>query len=227
MFLFSLFANPYSLYAGIEAKPNWVKPFAVITLLAFVTLALLYPINQHLLMRQIANLDAARLNSIQSALRMSGYFSLVLAPVRQLIVLSLMAYFLYLTLMVSGFQLCYRKVLALSAYASVFASLDALWGSATNFAHGIDNIKQLTDIQTTFLGAAAFIDLAQHPLLRELADSLSPLSLWYWSFLILGISWLTKISKLRAAGCVAPLWACQVAVHVIAQLLGRMMEQMR
>jgi hypothetical protein len=219
MLLISIFASPLSLFERIEAKPSWVKPFFIAILLMFIALVLLYPANQQLTSRNLAHMDSEQIRNIQSTIRMSNYFSFFMLPVRQLIVLSLTAYFLYVILMAFGSRLGYRKMLALVACASILRSLDVLGGAAMNLVCGTSRIKELADVQTSFLGAGTFIDLGHHPTVRVVANSLSPLSLWYWGILIAGISSLTKISKFRAAGSVIPLFVCQVALQVISQSL--------
>ena len=223
MLLIDIFRSPASVFANIEEKENSIKHLFISALILIIAFAFLYPVNNRLNEKSFAtmsiDMSPEQIRNSQAVNRVSNYFAVLLIPVRQMIIVSIVALFLYLLLIVfTGKKSDYRKLLALGATASIILALDTLGGNIVNLCR-IGQIQNTIDIQSSFLGARSFIAINEHPFLRVLSDSFSPLWIWYWCFLVTGVHVLVKISKLRSFIIIIPMWICQAAIQIIVQTM--------
>jgi hypothetical protein len=218
--MLNLFLTPSRLFQRIAKSPGWVLPFAIVVLLNVAAVLLTEPISQQVFLHTLPpGMDGARLAQIQSSLRISSYLSLLLSPIVIFLRIGILVVLFYAaTVVLTGADVPYRRIVSLLTYCSVFTALDRLGGVIMNYLVGADNLERPADMQTTFLSANAFFHPA-NPLLRSLFDNLSPFTIWYLVLVAAGMTVIARVPRSRAVMITFAVWLIQTVFLCTASLL--------
>ena len=215
-----IFFEPASLFKNLNSRPTWLGPFLVVSLLVIVCTLLMFPVMEHLMLKQLpVGISAEQQAQMLSSLKMSRYIGLLSAPVTLLIKWSIFAFLLYAVTILFSSDFTYRKALAIMAHASIITALDSLIGIAILYLRGLDNIQSPKDLESLVWSLSWLFSAALHPAFRAILDSLTIFSLWYWIVLFLGVRLTTKLSKLEATAIITILWIIQTGFSVLVALI--------
>ena len=210
-----VFFDPRSLFKELEARPQWLLPFMIVSVIAIICTLLMFPVMEHLMLRQMPDgLSVEQQTQMLSSLKMSRYIGLLSAPVVLLMKMSLMAFLLYGVTVLFSFDFTYRKALSILSHASIIAALDGLIMVGTIYFRGMSDIQTPKDLESVVLSLSWLFDATLHPAMRTVLDSLTFFSVWYWILLLAGIKLTTKLSKVEAFLIVAILWGIQTGFMV-------------
>lgn len=218
--MFDLILNPSQLFARLVARPRWLTPFLVVVLLTVSATCLTAPLSRQLVMQHLpAGMDQGRLERLESSFTLFTYLGIAFTPVVVFVRIGIVTVLLYAIMVLAGIEAPYRQVLSLLSWASIVTGADRLGGAIMNYVSGAERIIADSDLQTTFLSANAFFDTA-NPLLRGLFDSLSPLSIWSFALLTLGISIIGRVPRMRALLVTGTVWCMQTGFLMLVAVLS-------
>lgn len=215
-----LFYDPFELFSRVNARPNWLRPFVIVTLLGILAVILMSPVIQHVVLNNMPQgLDEEVRADLLASLKFSKYYGIILAPIYTLLKWSILAFFLFSLSLISGAEPTFRKTLSVLGHASIIMALDAVLSVVVVYARGLSTLQSPEEIPTTVLSLSNFISTSGHPVLRLIMDNIGILSIWYLALLVIGVSTTMKLSKIKSTVIVATLWVIQTGFLVGLALL--------
>ena len=205
-----VFFDPFNLFDRLNARPNWLIPFLIVSVAGVLSIFLISPVLTHIVAAQISEgLSAEAQEQVISMFKLSKYYGILVSPLLLMVRWSISAFLLFSVSVLFGADITYRKVLSLLGHASIITALDNLLSVAVLYMRGTETIKSMDDIQSTVLSLNHILGSSGHPVMRVFLESVNVLTLWYMIVLVLGMASMTQVSKKQSAAIVGLVWAMQ------------------
>ena len=210
-----IFVDPFDLFNEVNTRPDWLRPFIIVSLLGMLSVLLTSPVLEHLVSLEMPEGAGADFQEqLLSMSKFSTYYGIAATPVFVLLKWSILSFLLFSISILSGADTSYRKMLSVIGHASIITALDGLLNLVAIYARGINTLRSANEIHPTLLSINNFVSTGGHPILRTLFDNLGILSIWYLAVLAIGVAATARLSKTRSALIVGALWALQTGFWI-------------
>ncbi|MBV8544419.1 MAG: YIP1 family protein [Acidobacteria bacterium] len=219
--------SPDATFASIARRPDWVVP---LVLLLLVSLAAGIIMGPHIdfgaaareSMEQNKNVPQEQ---VDKAVRISASIGKVityLSPVLSLIGLLVIAGVVLLAFRIFGGEGDFRQAFSVTCYASIPTIIKSVVTLIIIIAKGgIIPAQALATIVRSNLGF--LVDYKTNPVAFALLSSFDIFSVWFLALLIIGFSYVARVSKVKAAVTIISLWI----LVLLLKLIGPALQSLR
>ncbi|HEV7486764.1 MAG TPA: Yip1 family protein [Thermoanaerobaculia bacterium] len=219
--------SPDATFASIARRPDWVVPLVLLLLVAMAAGVIMAP---HIdfgaaareSMEQQKNVSPEQ---IDKAVRISASVGKVftyLAPVLSLIGLLVIAGVVLLAFRIFGGEGDFKQAFSVTCYASIPSIIKSVVTLIIIVAKGgIIPAQALATIVRSNLGF--LVDYKANPMAFALLSSFDIFSIWFLALLIIGFSYVARVSKVKAAVTIISLWV----IVLLLKLIGPALQSLR
>lgn len=219
--------SPDATFASIARRPDWVVPLVLLLLVAMAAGVIMAP---HIdfgaaareSMEQQKNVSPEQ---IDKAVRISASIGKVftyLAPVLSLIGLLVIAGVVLLAFRIFGGEGDFKQAFSVTCYASIPTIFKSVVTLIIIVAKGgIIPAQALATIVRSNLGF--LVDYKANPIAFALLSSFDIFSIWFLALLIIGFSYVARVSKVKAAVTIISLWV----LVLLLKLIGPALQSLR
>jgi len=219
--------SPDATFASIARRPDWVVPLVLLLLVAMAAGIIMAP---HIdfgaaareSMEQQKNVSPEQ---IDKAVRISasiGKVFMYLAPVLSLIGLLVIAGVVLLAFRIFGGEGDFKQAFSVTCYASIPSIIKSVVTLIIIVAKGgIIPAQALATIVRSNLGF--LVDYKANPMAFALLSSFDIFSIWFLALLIIGFSYVARVSKVKAAVTIISLWV----IVLLLKLIGPALQSLR
>jgi hypothetical protein len=219
--------SPDATFASIARRPDWVVPLVLLLLVAMAAGVIMAP---HIDFGAAAR-EAMEQNKnttpeqIDKAVRISASIGKVftyLAPVLSLIGLLVIAGVVLLAFRIFGGEGDFKQAFSVTCYASVPTIIKSIVTLIIVVAKGgIIPAQALATIVRSNLGF--LVDYKTNPVAFALLSSFDIFSVWFLALLIIGFSYVARVSKVKSAVTIISLWV----IVLLLKLIGPALQSLR
>lgn len=208
------FVAPARTFSSIAARPGWVLPLLLATVLSVLATAVMLPrmdfeaaVREQIEARGETVSDERVERFVEAQKRFSGlvYVWGALAPT---LISLLLAGIFWLSFKAFGWDHTYKQSLGVTAHAYLPHCIAAILLIVFIMRLERFNPADLGDLVRS--SPAFLVDRQANPVLHSLLQSLDVFSIWALVLLVIGYSIAAKISRGKAAAIVVSLWALYV-----------------
>ena len=219
--------SPDATFASIARRPDWVVPLVI---LLIMSIAAGVVIAQHVdfgaaareAMEQNKNMTQEQMDRGVRMAAGIGKVATYLSPVLTVIGLLVMAGVLLLAFRIYGGEGDFKQAFSVTCYASMPSVIKGIVLVIITLAKGgIIPAQALATLVRSNLGFLA--DYKASPMAFALLSSVDIFSIWFCVLLIIGFSYVARVSKVKAAVVVVSLWV----VVLLFKLIGPAMQSLR
>jgi hypothetical protein len=219
--------SPDATFASIARRPDWVVP---LVLLLLVSLAAGFIMAPHIdfgaaareSMEQNKN---ATPEQIEKAVRISGSIGKVLtyiSPVLSLIGLLVIAGVVLLAFRIFGGEGDFKQAFSVVCYSSIPTIIKSVVTLIIIVAKGgMIPAQALATLVRSNLGF--LVDYKTNPMAFALLSSFDIFSVWFLALMIIGFSYVARVSKVKAAVTIISLWV----LVLLLKLIGPALQSLR
>jgi hypothetical protein len=219
--------SPDATFASIARRPDWVVP---LVLLLLVSLAAGFIMAPHIdfgaaareSMEQNKN---ATPEQIEKAVRISGSIGKVLtyiSPVLSLIGLLVISGVVLLAFRIFGGEGDFKGAFSVTCYASIPTIIKSVVTLIIVMAKGgMIPAQALATLVRSNLGF--LVDYKTNPMAFALLSSFDIFSVWFLALMIIGFSYVARVSKVKAAVTIISLWI----LVLLLKLIGPALQSLR
>jgi hypothetical protein len=216
--------SPDATFASIARRPDWVVPLVLIVVLALVNGILVAP---HLdfgapareAMAQNKNTTQEQMDRAERMSAGMGKVAKFIAPVATIIVLLIVAGALLLAVRLMGGEGDFKQAFSVTCYAWFPNVIQSILLTIIILAKGATALNPQT-IPTLLRSNLAFlVDMKEQPMAFALLSSLDLFTIWVIVLLVIGFSYVGRISKAKAAIAVISLWLVTVLFKLVPAAL--------
>jgi hypothetical protein len=219
--------SPDATFASIARRPDWVVPLVLLLLVATAAGIVMAP---HIdfaapvreAMEQNKNMPQEKMDN---AIRMSASIGKVftyLSPVLSLIGLLVIAGVVLLAFRIFGGEGDFKQAFSVTCYASMPSIIKTIVTLIILAAKGgLIAPPALATIVRSNLGF--LVDYKANPMAFALLSSFDIFSVWFLALLIIGFSYVARVSKVKAAVTIISLWV----LVLLLKLIGPALQSMR
>ena len=219
--------SPDATFASIARRPDWVVP---LVLLLLVSLAAGIIIAPHVDFGAAAR-EAMEQNKnttpeqIEKAVKISASIGKVftyISPVLSLIGLLVIAGVVLLAFRIFGGEGDFKQAFSVTCYASIPTIIKSVVTLIILLAKGgVIPAQALATLVRSNLGFLA--DYKTNPVAFALLSSFDVFSVWFLALLIIGFSYVARVSKVKAAVTIISLWI----IVLLLKLIGPALQSLR
>jgi hypothetical protein len=219
--------SPDATFASIARRPDWIVPLVLLLLVAMAAGIIMAP---HIdfgaaareSMEQQKNVSPEQ---IEKAVKISASIGKVftyLAPVLSLIGLLVIAGVVLLAFRIFGGEGDFKQAFSVTCYASMPTIIKSVVTLIIIVAKGgIIPAQALATIVRSNLGF--LVDYKTNPVAFALLSSFDIFSVWFLALLIIGFSYVARVSKVKAAVTIISLWV----LVLLLKLIGPALQSLR
>ncbi|MEA2344622.1 MAG: hypothetical protein QOF63_2791 [Thermoanaerobaculia bacterium] len=219
--------SPDATFASIARRPDWVVPLVLILL---VSLAAGFIMAPHVdfgaaareSMEQNKNVKP---EDVEKAVRISASIGKVfsyISPVLSLIGLLVIAGVVLLAFRIFGGEGDFKQAFSVTCYASMPTIIKSVVTLVIIVAKGgIIPAQALATLVRSNLGF--LVDYKTNPVAFALLSSFDIFSVWFLALLIIGFSYVARVSKVKAAVTIISLWI----LVLLLKLIGPALQSLR
>lgn len=215
--ILDILANPSDAFTSLKQQPRWFIAFIVIGSFTILIAFLLHPFSQHLmhslLSVQYEDHEIERILNTAQRFTYIGYiFNPVILLLRWLIVAALLY---FIAVLLNAENLTYKSIYASVVYAEIVFVVMGILNVIVLYFKGVDTVTHPIHLQ-----AIAGMDILMRnptdnmPLFIFL-NNINIFSVWYLVILKIGLSIMTRFSKLKSALIVTFVWLLTVIYQVV------------
>ncbi|MDD2890677.1 MAG: YIP1 family protein [bacterium] len=210
--------SPKDTFEEINLKPSFLAPFIFTCTIVMICLFLSIPFYQHFaeVMSNQFNKSPLEQERLINMARNMTYINILLAPIVVMIIWAATAFVLWSSEILLNIEASYKKTFVLVSYAYTVNVLKQVVSSIILFFKGAQSISSPDDF-TVHFGFNLFLDF-KNPLINYLLDEINIFNLWYIFLLILGISVVFKIPKIKSSWIVLSFCILATLVKVTCNL---------
>jgi len=220
--------SPDATFASIARRPDWVVPLVLIVVLALVNGILVAP---HIdfgapareAMAQNKNMTQEQMDRAERMSVSIGKLAKFIAPVVTILLLIIVAGALLLSIRLMGGEGDFKQAFSVTCYAWLPNVLESILLTIVILAKGATGLNPQAFPTLLRSNLAFLVDMKAQPMAFALLSSLNLFSIWVIVLLIIGFSYVGRISKAKAAVVVISLWV----VTVLFKLIGPAMQSLR
>jgi len=219
--------SPDSTFASIARRPDWVVPLVLLLVISLAAGIIMAPRVDFAsatreAMEQNKNIPQER---IESTVKMTASIAKVmtyLSPVLSLIGLLIIAGILLLAFRLFGGEGDYKQAFSVTCYSSVPTIIKSVVTLIIIVARGgMVPAQTLATLVRSNLGF--LVDMKTNPVAFALLSSIDIFSIWFLALLIIGFSYVSRLSKAKSAVIIISLWI----VVLLLKLIGPAMQSLR
>jgi hypothetical protein len=219
--------SPDATFASIARRPDWVVP---LVLLLLISLAAGFIMAPHVdfgaaareSMEQNKNVKP---EDVEKAVRISASIGKVfsyISPVLSLIGLLVIAGVVLLAFRIFGGEGDFKQAFSVTCYASIPTIIKSVVTLIIIVAKGgIIPAQALATLVRSNLGF--LVDYKTNPVAFALLSSFDIFSVWFLALLIIGFSYVARVSKVKAAVTIISLWI----LVLLLKLIGPALQSLR
>ncbi len=203
-----IFADPFKVFARIDAGLTWWKPFVTVCAVAMLLAYLMLPVQRRLMELNPRGLSEEQL---QTALEGYGKFAglgLIMVPIILIVSYLITAGIMHLIINVMSSRSSFKKTLSLVSFCGLIAIVEQIIGGIVIRSRGFEAIESPADARFS-LSLAPLLGSGTG-FLNAVLQSLSIFQIWYYIVLILGIAAIFKMSRKAAIVPVIPIWIISI-----------------
>jgi hypothetical protein len=213
-----IFADPFKVFARIDAGLSWWKPYILVTVVTMIISYLALPLQQKLVELNPKGLSEEQL---QKAVEGYGKFAplgLIMVPIGMIVVYLLIAGVVHLVINIMSSRSNFKKTLSLISFCAVITLIEQIISAVVLRMRGVESIESAADLKFSLSLAPLLGD--GKGLLNAVLQSLSIFSIWYYVVLVLGIAAIFKITRKAAIVPVLPIWIFSILMLWIGGKFG-------
>jgi hypothetical protein len=204
-----IFADPFKVFARIDAGLTWWKPFVLVSAIAVAIGYLMLPLQQKLAQLSMRGLSEEQL---QRAQEMGKYAAvgLITIPIIYLVIGLVMGGIVHIIINIMSSRSSFKKTLSLIWFCGIIGLVEQIITTVVLRMRGPDAIESAADMKFS-LSLAPLLG-SDKGLLSAVLQSLSIFQIWYYVVLVLGIAAIFKMSRKAAIVPVIPIWIIGVVM---------------
>jgi hypothetical protein len=199
-----IFADPYKVFARIDAGLSWWKPFLLIAAVSMVLAYLNLPLQRRLMELNPRGLGEEQLQQTLDAFGKWAPVTLVTVPIFLIIVFLVLAGIVHIVINIMSSRSSYKKTLSLISFCGIITLIEQIISMAYLRMRGAEAIESAADMKFS-LSLAPLLGESKG-LLSAVLQSLSIFQIWYYVVLVLGIASVFKLTRKAAIVPVLPMW---------------------
>jgi len=213
-----IFADPFKVFARVDAGLAWWKPFILVTAVAMILGYLMLPFQ-----RKIFELNPRGLSEeqLQKTVEVFGKFApvtLIIVPILFIITYLIAAGVVHLVINIMSSRSSFKKTLSLISFCGIITILEQIIGTLVLKMRGLEGVESAEDLRFS-LSLAPLLGGGKG-LLNAVLQSLSIFQIWYYVLLILGIAAIFKISRKQAIIPALPIWILSILMILVGNKFG-------
>jgi hypothetical protein len=219
--------SPDATFASIARRPDWVVPLVLLLLVALAAGIIMAPhVDFGAAAREAMEQNKnASPEQIDKAVRISasiGKVVMYIAPVMSLIGLLVIAGVVLLAFRIFGGEGDFKQAFSVTCYASMPTIIKSVVTLIIIVAKG--GIIPAQALQTIVRSNLGFlVDYKTNPMAFALLSSFDIFSVWFLALLIIGFSYVARVSKVKAAVTIISLWI----LVLLLKLIGPALQSLR
>ena len=213
-----IFADPFKVFARVDAGLAWWKPFILVTAVAMILGYFMLPFQRKMIELNPRGLSEEQ---VQKAVEGFGKFApvtLIIVPLMLIITYLIVAGIVHLVINIMSSRSSFKKTLSLISFCGIITILEQIIGTVVLKMRGTESIESAADLRFS-LSLAPILGEGKG-LLNAVLQSLSIFQIWYYVVLILGIAAIFKISRKQAIIPALPIWILSVLMILIGRKFG-------
>jgi len=216
--------SPDATFASIARRPDWVVPLALIVILSLANGILIssridFGAPAREAMAQNKNMTQEQMDRAEKMSVGMGKVAKFIGPVIAIIVLLIVAGALLLTVRLMGGEGDFKQAFSVTCYAWIPNIIQAIVLTIIVLAKGSTAINPQTIPTIVRSNPAFLVDMKTQPMAFALLSSLDLFTIWVIVLLVIGFSYVGRISKAKAAVAVVSLWAVTILFKLIPAAL--------
>jgi len=225
--LVGIIFEPSETLRSISEKPDWAIPFVLIMLISIaVSMVILPHIDVAASVRQQMeskpNITEEKIQQAVSIGTKMAKFNTVITIVVVAVVLLIMAAVLLLAFRLFGGEGTFRQAFAVTVYSAIPSALLSIILAIIVLTRGMMTQQDMMLMLKSNVGA--FLDPQTNPVLFAFLKSIDVFTIWRLILLIIGFSYVSKLSRGRSATIVISLWLVVVLFQVAFAAIGAAMS---
>lgn len=219
--------SPDATFASIARRPDWVVPLVLLLLVSLAAGVIIAPhVDFGAAAREAMEQNKnASPEQIDKAVRISASIGKVftyISPVLSLIGLLVIAGVCLLAFRIFGGEGDFNQAFSVTCYASMPTIIKSIVTLIIIVAKG--GIIPAQALQTLVRSNLGFLaDYKANPMAYALLSSFDIFSLWFLALLIIGFSYVARVSKAKAAVTIISLWI----LTLLLKLIGPALQSLR
>jgi len=205
-----IFADPFKVFARIEAGLSWWKPFVLVTAATMIMSYLTLPLQQKLIELNPRGLSEEALQKTVEGYGKFAPLGLIMVPIGLIIFYIIAAAVVHLAINIMSSRSNFKKTLSLISFCGIITIIEQIISTVVLRMRGVEGVESAADLKFS-LSLAPLLGEGKG-LLNAVLQSLSIFSIWYYVVLILGIAAIFKISRKAAIIPVLPIWIIGIIV---------------
>ena len=219
--------SPDATFASIARRPDWVVPLVLLLLVSMAAGFIMAPhIDFGAAAREgMEQNKNATPEQIEKAVRISGSIGKVLtyiSPVLSLIGLLVIAGVVLLAFRIFGGEGDFNQAFSVTCYSSIPTIIKSVVTLIIVMAKGgMIPAQALATLVRSNLGF--LVDYKTNPMAFALLSSFDIFSVWFLALMIIGFSYVARVSKVKAAVTIISLWI----LVLLLKLIGPALQSLR
>jgi hypothetical protein len=219
--------SPDATFASIARRPDWVVPLVLLLIVALAAGVILSPrvdfgSATREAMEQNKNMSQEQIDRAVKMTSSIGKVTMYLSPILSLIGLLIISGILLLAFRLFGGEGDFKQAFSVVCYSSIPSIIKSVITLIIIIAKGgVISATALATIVRTNL--AFLVDMKTNPMAFSLLSSLDIFSIWFLVLLIIGFSYVSRLSKAKSAVIIISLWI----VVCLIKLIGPAMQSLR
>ena len=225
--IIGVLVSPNATFASIARRPDWVVPLVLLLLVAFAAGIVMAPrVDFAAPAREAVEQNKnATPEQVDRAVRMSASIGKVftyIAPVLSLIGLLVIAGVCLLAFRIFGGEGDFKQAFSVTCYSSMPSIIKSIVTMIVIVARG--GMVHPQTLQTIVRSNLGFlVDYKTNPMAFALLSSFDIFSVWFLALMIIGFSYVARVSKVKAAVTIISLWV----LVLLLKLIGPAIQSMR
>src|SRR3954447_1826886 len=219
--------SPDATFASIARRPDWVVPLVLLLLVSLAAGVIIAPhVDFGAAAREAMEQNKnASPEQIDKAVRISASIGKVftyISPVLSLIGLLVIAGIVLLAFRIFGGEGDFKQAFSVTCYSSIPTIIKSVVTLIIIVAKGgIIPAQALATLVRSNLGF--LVDYKTNPVAFALLSSFDIFSFWFLALLIIGFSYVARVSKVKAAVTIISLWI----IVLLLKLIGPALQSLR
>ena len=217
--LIDIYADPFKVFARIDAGLAWWKPFILISVVTMGITYLMLPFRRRIMEIGLQGTSEEQMQrTLEGFDKFGALISLIAVPILLIIAYLIVAGVAHLIINIMSSRSSFKKTLSLAIFCGFITLLEQVIGSIVIKTRGVESVESVADLKMSFSLAPLFPSV-KGPL-AALMESLSIFQIWYYVILILGIAAVFKISRKQAIIPAIPMWLISFVMLLLGGKFG-------